>query len=92
MKRRNSSNELKISIEGKVMTVRDAKTRLRLHLIRRTNLAKAIEEAESIENRTPKQAEVYENLLLKQRLNDERVKVYKDPLDAQFPQLVATTN
>lgn len=92
MKRRNSSNELKISIEGKVMTVRDAETRLRLHLIRQGNLKNAIEEMESIKDHDTEQAKAYAKLILDQRLNDERIKVYKDPLDAQFPQLVFTTN
>ena len=93
MKRRTSSDELKIVIEGKVLTVRVAKFRLRMHIIRSNRLARAIKKAKAIENPKPDQVKDLDNLLRKERLNKERIKAYKDPLDAaQFHQYVATIN
>ena len=92
MKKINGSNELKILIEGKAITVSQARFKLRFYLVQRSRLAEAIAQMQAIEKPTPEEQQRHEALVLKHQLNEERVRVHKEPLDTQFPQPVTATN
>ena len=92
MKKVNGSNELKISIDGKVMLVSQARADLDNLLAKGDELAQEIEAAKAIENPSPKQQQALEELRRQQRLNDERVSCYSAPLNHSFPQYATTSH